>query len=178
MKGEFKPSPERGDAACARGDEHAGLGSHPHQKALGDEELKARPRRSRTRADPVPHSSFISTLSRSQLPQAGPYGASEPRVSPSIASRDVLVPQQSPCGVTESKSSGAGTPELRVPRCRGSPRAASRYPPKSPQCPLQEEIAGREAVLCSAPRGAGSLGTAAVALGGPGPLSHNRSLPG
>lgn len=143
--------------------------------------MKAWPRRSRTRAAPVPPSSFISTLSHSQLPQTGPYGPSEPRVSPSLANRNVLAPHQPQSRVTQSESAGAGTRHLRVPRWRGSlrhrPRGQRCGPPQAPR-PRQEAIAGgRRQGGSDAPLLPGALAAlapAAVALGGPGPPSRTR----
>lgn len=80
-------------------------------------------------------------MSHSQLPQAGPYGASEPRVSPPLASRDVLDPHQSQC-VTRPKSTGVGTPQLRVPRWRAALDTARGQRCGAPQahCPCQERF--------------------------------------
>lgn len=153
LQGELKPSPERGDAAGAGGDGHAGLGSRPHQKALAHEELTAWPRRRSTSAGPAPLSSSISYPSHSQLPGQVPEGHPSPgRPHPlraAMCSLPVSAEQHTPStgqGHLPCVSRGGGAAlDIRGQHCGAPPS-----PPPWPGGDCRQEP-GREAAvpLCS-----------------------------
>lgn len=94
--------------------------------------------------------------------------------SPSVPSAECHSPSPAGQGHPSYVSQGGALDIAHRGQHRGAPQAT--------QCPWQEAIAGRRPgrrrLRGSAPRGHGSLGTAAVALGGPDPASRTRSLPG